>query len=465
MQNVMELRRQLANVDWLLTQLGLPLEERVPGGRYTRCPWHNDEGRANLVVSLHPDGTIGVKCFSCQQGGDALSLIGQVFSLRFPAACAKAVELLGGGAVPPPPRRPPEKTYPPANQVQLLWESALLLHSALAAQEVLRARGMDPGRLGELVRGLGPGCCYPDWAHQKGTTWGASGYQVLLPLWSPWGVMASLHARRFGRAGDERKGVCPTRYTQRGLVFANAAGRKLLAQGEAEGAALLVCEGAPDFLVLASHFRRAVLGVMSGSWSDEIAARVPEGCAVVVWTHTDGQKDRAGKPLPGAGQRYAAKIAQSLSPRCRVRVVKQARPEYGKAPDINDVLLQGGSAAVVRMIGEAPLWPVERVVLVCGGRAYADAACVEKVLDELHHDRPLTLLVHGAATGADTLAAAWATRRQVKQRPAAGPLRNAAMLEETRPELVVAFPGGRGTADLVARARAAGVPVLEVSGD
>jgi hypothetical protein len=39
----------------------------------------------------------------------------------------------------------------------------------------------------------------------------------------------------------------------------------------------------------------------------------------------------------------------------------------------------------------------------------------------------------------------------------AGPIRNQAMLDEGRPDLVVAFPGHHGTADMVRRARAAGV--------
>lgn len=42
---------------------------------------------------------------------------------------------------------------------------------------------------------------------------------------------------------------------------------------------------------------------------------------------------------------------------------------------------------------------------------------------------------------------------------AAGPIRNQRMLDEGKPDLVVAFPGGRGTADMVRRAKAAGVPV------
>jgi hypothetical protein len=45
----------------------------------------------------------------------------------------------------------------------------------------------------------------------------------------------------------------------------------------------------------------------------------------------------------------------------------------------------------------------------------------------------------------------------------AGPRRNALMLDRERPVLVVAFPGGTGTRDMVRRARAAQVPVLSRS--
>lgn len=106
-------------------------------------------------------------------------------------------------------------------------------------------------------------------------------------------------------------------------------------------------------------------------------------------------------------------------------------------------------------------------VLVCGGRNYADRARVYKVLDEL---RP-SVVIHGAARGADTLAANWAYTRGVEQLPfpadweahgrGAGPRRNAKMLAEGKPDLVVAFPGGNGTADMVARSRRAGVQVRE----
>jgi len=45
---------------------------------------------------------------------------------------------------------------------------------------------------------------------------------------------------------------------------------------------------------------------------------------------------------------------------------------------------------------------------------------------------------------------------------AAGPVRNAQMLAEGKPDFVVAFPGGRGTADMCKQARARGVKVVEV---
>lgn len=47
--------------------------------------------------------------------------------------------------------------------------------------------------------------------------------------------------------------------------------------------------------------------------------------------------------------------------------------------------------------------------------------------------------------------------------PRAGPLRNQRMVDALpKPVLCIAFPGGRGTADCVSRARAAGIPVIEV---
>ncbi len=108
-------------------------------------------------------------------------------------------------------------------------------------------------------------------------------------------------------------------------------------------------------------------------------------------------------------------------------------------------------------------------ILVCGGRDYGDWAYLCSWLDQLHYGvEPVTEVIHGGATGADMLAGKWARYRGVKETPmpanwrlygrAAGPLRNQRMLERG-PDRVIAFPGGRGTADMTRQALAAGVTV------
>lgn len=111
------------------------------------------------------------------------------------------------------------------------------------------------------------------------------------------------------------------------------------------------------------------------------------------------------------------------------------------------------------------------IVLVCGGRFYEHRDRVYSVLDQIHAKLPITLVVHGAARGADAFADEWAADRKVARDPhkadwmthgkAAGPIRNQKMLQR-KPDLVVAFPGGRGTADMVRRAKAVNICVLEV---
>ena len=114
-------------------------------------------------------------------------------------------------------------------------------------------------------------------------------------------------------------------------------------------------------------------------------------------------------------------------------------------------------------------------VLVCGGRAFADRTLLEQTLDRLHTARRFTTVIEGDAAGADRLAGDWAHTRGVALEvfqadwdglgPKAGPMRNAQMLVEGRPELVVAFPGRRGTAHMIRLAQDAGVEVIQIPGD
>lgn len=112
-------------------------------------------------------------------------------------------------------------------------------------------------------------------------------------------------------------------------------------------------------------------------------------------------------------------------------------------------------------------------VVVTGGRDYDDRAMVSMCLNRLL-DNGMNALIHGACrTGADQLAEDWFQKHSDKvgigRFPAdwrmygkmAGPIRNQKILNECKDiNLVLAFPGGRGTADMRARAEAAGIPVV-----
>lgn len=112
-------------------------------------------------------------------------------------------------------------------------------------------------------------------------------------------------------------------------------------------------------------------------------------------------------------------------------------------------------------------------VLVCGGRNYTDSHRVSQVLDKLHSEAGITMLIEGGANGADTCARHWADRNKVQvwtfaadwdaHGSFAGPMRNSKMLNEGQPNIVVAFPGGRGTADMCRKARKDGVEVYEIA--
>ena len=114
-------------------------------------------------------------------------------------------------------------------------------------------------------------------------------------------------------------------------------------------------------------------------------------------------------------------------------------------------------------------------VLVCGGRNYDGDDAWNQVMDVLcgvHETSPISAIINGGALGADSLCRVWARMYGVKcvtvradwetHGRAAGPIRNQRMLTEFMPDLVVAFPGGTGTADMISRAKAAGVPVKQV---
>ena len=112
-------------------------------------------------------------------------------------------------------------------------------------------------------------------------------------------------------------------------------------------------------------------------------------------------------------------------------------------------------------------------VLVCGGRDFANVDHAWNALAWLADQRGgFSTIIHGGAPGADTIAGDFGKRRHLKVAvyradwrkygKQAGPIRNQKMLDQGKPDLVVAFQGGKGTADMVARATAAGIEVVRL---
>lgn len=112
-------------------------------------------------------------------------------------------------------------------------------------------------------------------------------------------------------------------------------------------------------------------------------------------------------------------------------------------------------------------------ILVCGGRDFVDSSTLWGHLDVLHREakHDCMVVIQGGARGADQIAREWCVSRKVayENYPAdwtvPGPIRNQQMIDRGRPDCVIAFPGGKGTADMVARACKAGLPIQLVPRD
>lgn len=118
-------------------------------------------------------------------------------------------------------------------------------------------------------------------------------------------------------------------------------------------------------------------------------------------------------------------------------------------------------------------------ILVCGGRDFSDRGLMHKTLYDIAGDwSDLPSVIHGGAGGADLMAGEWALDNWLcvemyeaewdKYGKSAGPIRNQRMLDEGKPDIVVAFPRangklGTGTSDMIRKAEKAGVRVIRAS--
>lgn len=109
-------------------------------------------------------------------------------------------------------------------------------------------------------------------------------------------------------------------------------------------------------------------------------------------------------------------------------------------------------------------------ILICGGRSFTDQKLFNEVMNDMFpkfSDR--FIIIEGGANGADRMAQLWAKLHGFPHASvhanwhyyglAAGHKRNGWMLEFLNPDLVIAFPGGRGTRNMIGQALEKGITI------
>ena len=255
-------------------------------------------------------------------------------------------------AVAPRPPEPQARPRPALDELRALWRrcAPVTADPEVAAWLSGRSDGpIDPAAVAalDLARALPADLVnLPRWAFKDGAPWTASGLRLLVRAWeaAPDGAglrRASVQARNV-RPGclKKDKAAWPAMGfgSGGGLVFAD--NPDLLAPGLP---LLELAEGVPDWLRLVidraarpEGLRSAVLGVVSGSATPEVAALVPVGWTVAIRTHADGQ-----------GDKYAAEWGGLLTPRgCELRRQRKANaPPVAPVPGPADLVADPMTAA------------------------------------------------------------------------------------------------------------------------
>lgn len=345
-----------------IRQVAEALGLAVHGNRILCPKCGKEKDRSRPTIGLRDDR--GWRCHRCGQGGSSLDLAAAVLGVEirgtrgffaqygFCDAATSPIRPLRRS----PPRSDPtgQNPYPPQGEVEQLWREGRPIASDRQVSAWLQSRCLDPGCVEErgLARVLPPRP--PQWAR----CW-LRDHRVVLPLYDHQGQLRSVRSRRITEG--RFKSLNP-RHPERpqgkswgtkGLVFANGAGVALLQSGELEpGAMVYVVEGGPDFLTLSCWLSETcpdvVLGIGSGQWTDELAARIPDGTHVLVLTDRNE-----------AGAGYAEAVARSLEGRCPLQLPD---PSWSDARDLNDRWRQDGAEAFdpfAGLTGDEP--PIESI--------------------------------------------------------------------------------------------------------
>lgn len=327
-----EVRNALHDPRKLCHGLGLlkGAEEQAGGALTILCP-HHQERTPSCSVSKGDDGTIRVRCFGCDWSGDALTLIAEVrgwsLQTQFRDILAEGAHLAGElqleveirgdserpaeqrkPVAPPPPATP--KEYPPIAEAQGLWDASLPVVADAEAAAMLQSRAIDPAVAGErrLARVLAAGSTLPRWARYRGKadharTWIETGHRILIRMWDSGGHLRSVRAWRVGD-DESPKRLPPSGHRATEIVMANAEAVEILSGRCDAPARVVIVEGEPDWMTHAVRTTYAVIGLVSGAWTQGFADRIPIGSEVVIRTHHDQ-----------AGEKYAKQVFESLKDR------------------------------------------------------------------------------------------------------------------------------------------------------
>ena len=216
----------------------------------------------------------------------------------------------------------PSPARPPQQEVATLWASSHPVGADADSAGWFAHRfgpaaawSIQQADLWDLARVIPAGLRLPRWARLQGAPWTHTGHRIIFRLWDHTGQAVSLRARSTDSTVAP-KSLAPAGYSVKGLVLADPLAQQLLG-GVCptwwQPRQIVVAEGEPDWLLWALRQREtdeqgpAVIGIESGAWSPQIAARIPTGASVVIRTHHD-------EP----GERYAQQIAAFLHGRCRI---------------------------------------------------------------------------------------------------------------------------------------------------
>lgn len=362
--------------DWILRCRALSVADiaskfgevtRATSEHHCACPScgaekrHTKRGDRRGAVRIPNGDRTGWHCIQCEANGDAIDFVAyELHGLRYrELSDASKAEVRGwfvldqGDLASLPLQRARKRpsgpavanafaSYPPRHEVEAFWEACQPIDGDADVLAYLAYRDIKPGNLieHEACKALPRTGQLPDWARLGSATWTETGHRIVIPLFDWRGDLRSVIARSIELdAGVKSAGV--PGYHRRGLIMAGTYGRQMLVSGPAgylhrlENYRLTVLEGEINWLrgigrgedtLIEERFQpaaiRGAVGIFSGSFTEDVASRVPDRTQVVIATDDDKQ-----------GHEYGARIQKTLG----------GRVDYVFAYEPDDSPIQGAA--------------------------------------------------------------------------------------------------------------------------